>query len=378
MKFCTKCGKENESGLKFCIGCGAAISGGSQNSTDSYENAPEHESAHQYLSPLGQTQPATKVTYANQQSSGSINLCSKCGKQNESGIKFCTTCGAATGGAAQNTTNMPRDETTAYTSQQFYANPPTHQGQPHPQSAPAYVHQQTIMNESMIAIKQTFSKNPEAAIETAINARNKVWLVLGGVYVLLSAVFARMLVSNVISGALGAAEALMPAMVRRFIDDLLSGMFMYGLLFAAASLFVFGACMLMLFSIFKINIPFSKVMDVTAASSLIASAILAAAIIISFISTSGAFVLGILVAPVAPIIMLYRGIQKTAKFESSPFWVYMGLTMVSIAVLNFISSSFILPAVTPDLFGDFWDETFGGLSAGLLEGLLDELMWILR
>jgi len=85
-------------------------------------------------------------------------------------------------------------------------------------------------------------------------------------------------------------------------------------------------------------------MNIVTTSSIVASIAVAIAIAVSFFSLIGAYAL-IFVGFILHIIMLYRGIQKSAKFPISPFWVYITLTVA----LNLVLAAFLPGLVMPDM-----------------------------
>ncbi|MCL2224341.1 MAG: hypothetical protein FWB96_05160 [Defluviitaleaceae bacterium] len=257
-------------------------------------------------------------------------FCSSCGSEIGEKLEFCQNCGAKKGetmnvSGVSNSTSLESN---------------------------------TMVTDSISAIKQTFTVNPEHALETAINSTGNTWVILGGLYVVLSALSMRVIFGNFISsilgmfGIVGGAAGLL---MREQISQLQNQMLVSGLVGGAITLLAISACVKLLYSMFKIDFSFVKVMDVVAASSLVASVALSVSIVVSFFSIIGAFTL-LYVGSVVHAVMLYRGIQKSAKFPCSPFWVYIALMIAVNFVLVAFTMNFLMPDMSsfmPDATGMF-------------------------
>ena len=228
-------------------------------------------------------------------------FCSNCGTQKEEDVKFCPQCGFGeeSGGDA----DIPRR-----------AAPRVH----------TRASRNMLVEDSLKAVRQTFSVNPEEAVETAIMSKENVWLILGGIYCVITAVYMRVIFDAIIDFLLGGLGGL-------FLSEYQNRMLVLGLLTGALIIFAYSCAMKVLFALFKIDVPFTKVMDIVTSSALISSLVAVVAIVVSFISIFTA--LGLyFVAAVAFYVMLYRGIQKAAEFRCSPFWMYCATMIVAGAV----------------------------------------------
>ena len=296
-----------------------------------------------------------------------MKFCVKCGKENEGNLKFCVGCGAPYENNVADT-NVPaspaqQDSVQPFAPAQAPPQAPTPQAMYPVHTAPI-VQGGSLMQDAITAIKQTLSKDPERAVATAINSRYSVWIALCAINAFVAALYMRVFMNGLIdffanlAGGFGGIGA---AAVRAEINSLLNQLFIYTFIATALSLIVLGLLVMALFSIFKISATFSKSMDIATSAGLISSAVVAAAIVISFISSGGAFML-VLFSPIPGVIMLYRGIKKYATFPSSPLWVFMVLYIVWLFASYFISG-FAMESAMPDIPGA------GDLVEGLLWGL---------
>jgi len=264
-------------------------------------------------------------------------FCTNCGKELIEGMLFCQHCGAKNTDG-HGTGELTGDSVDVSKSISMKKEP------------------SMLIADSIAAIKQTFSINPEKALVTALSSKSNIWITLGGLYVLLSALVLRVLLGNIFSSFLdmfGFAGGVTQSLISEEISRMQNHVFMYGIITMAIYFFALSAFIKILYTLFSIDITFTKTMDIVATSSLVASVAMAGAIIISFVSISGAYVL-VLVSSIAHTIMLYRGIKKSAEFPNSPFWVYMTL----IIIITFLSVIFLTPLIMPDM-SDFMPNTPG-------------------
>ena len=307
MKFCVKCGKENEGNLKFCVGCGA-----------SYENNVADNSVPASPAQQDSVQPLAP---------------------------------------AQAPPQVPAPQAPA--PQAMY---PVQTVQT-AQTAPA-VQGGGLMQDAITAIMQTLSKDPERAVTTAINSRYNVWIALCAINAFIAALYMRVLVNGIINSIadmFGVFGGIGTAVVRAEINSLLNQIFIYTFIANVLSLIVLGLLVMALFSIFKIGVTFTKSMDIATSAALITSAVIVAAIVISFISSGGAFML-VLFSPIPGVIMLYRGIKKYANFPNSPLWVFMAFYVVWFFA-SYLIFNFAMDSALPDIPGA--DELMSGLFRGL-------------
>ena len=241
-------------------------------------------------------------------------FCSNCGAQKDEGVKFCQQCGA--GEETHGDTEIPRR--------------PTPRPRPRPQAS-----RNRLVEDSLLAIRQTFSVDPEKSVETAIMTKENIWLILGGIYCVITAIYMRVVFDAIIGFVLGGFGGF-------FLGEFQNRMLVFGFLTGALFLLAYSCAVKVLFALFRIDIPFTKVMDIVTSSGLIFILLLVFGILLSFISASlalGMYFLG----AIAYYIMLYRGILKTADFRCSPFWVYCATMIVAGAVatpiIGFLASA---------------------------------------
>jgi len=231
-------------------------------------------------------------------------FCTKCGIQNEDGLKFCTGCGNEVGAA----------------------------------SAPAAP--SPIMGDFVAALKGLFSKNPESVVPTAGNAKTHVWAILGGIYLLVIAL-----------GAVVLTSQLFPAAMRERFDINLGAVFFNGLISGAINIVVIAGLIKLLLLSYKTTASFVKVLNVVAAATLIYSLAALVGIIFSFINVTAIVTIGAflpLFGIIACLGLIYKG-MKTCEPTVSPIWGW------GVIIFAFVAAQ-LLPLL--------WD---GGVAGGILE-----------
>ena len=204
----------------------------------------------------------------------------------------------------------------------------------------APIHSNGILSDSLKAMLQSFSIEPEKAILTAAHSKGHIWVILGGMHSILSAIHYRILVENNLMGSiLGIMLMEGQTPINSDLSQMLSRFKLAGFVSSIIYMLILVFGVSFLYSKFKIDFRFIKVINIVTASTIVSSAAMAIAIALSFLSISGAinlFIAGI----IAHIVLLYRGIQKSAEFSSSPFWTYF-----AILVINMVTCSVILPRI---------------------------------
>jgi len=199
-----------------------------------------------------------------------------------------------------------------------------------------------MLADSLKAMIQSFSIEPEDAIITAAHSKGHVWIFLGGMHSILSAIFYRMSVQNSLTGSILGIMIMGGQSPVRGSSDLSQILFRFklaGFVSSVIYMFILIIGVQFLYSKFKIDFHIIRVMNIVTASTIMSSASMAIAILLSFFSVSGAinlFIAGI----IAHVVVLYRGIKKSAEFSISPFWAYF-----VILVINAITCSMFLPRI---------------------------------
>ena len=288
-----------------------------------------------------------------------MNFCAKCGTKFENESKFCTNCGeGAVIEAAQPAQSPQPDESPQPAPSQQPDEPPqpAQEQTPPPQDAAPAKPPSELMTNSINAVKQTFSVDPEAAVETSFESVAPVWMILGGAYVIIYALVIRAWIVgffesflNFIGGGFGDFN------IRDFIDaDVITGlqnqMFLRTLITAAISVFLAAVLVKLICIAFKIDMSFTKSLNLATGASIVPSIILIAALVVTPISVMTAFVLSS-ISTLAFAFMLYRGMKRVISFPSSPFWIYCALYVIIMVVIMFTSNQ-LYTGVMEEFFDD--------------------------
>ncbi len=101
MKYCYKCGKQIRPGMKFCMYCGAKVSGITANKTINHTNIKKTTSqpnVHRIKPERAKSIEPKDISNINKsETKPSPKFCKKCGKPLKPGIKFCMYCGTKVG-----------------------------------------------------------------------------------------------------------------------------------------------------------------------------------------------------------------------------------------------------------------------------------------
>ncbi len=274
-------------------------------------------------------------------------FCMKCGGRLENGIcpacdkpaapapKFCMKCGSPLNGSA------------------FCANC----GTPAKSSAPKAPAQDNafvlLLKESWDYVKAFFTANPFSAIQNAARSTSHIWAILGtAVCILASLGFFSLLAHEIDGGSMldlgsmGVNLASILAVIGILMGDpeaLYSGgsdfmklgellqsnaaIYFIGLLVIVLTFFAFSALLKLFFTITKKNAGWVTVFNIQAAALIPFAVFSAVAALFALFSPILAVIL-LLFGTLFSYIYLYFGIQKAAKFEKSPFWLYMALVAV--------------------------------------------------
>ena len=215
------------------------------------------------------------------------------------------------------------------------------------------------MTTTVTCIKQLFSKDPEAAVLTAANSKDPVWAIFGAAYALLMGIFVRMFTGNaliqIMRSAMDAAGGLANDIFGfgggfggglgvpdpRMVVNLMMGPIQMQLIFisvflGALSIVLYAVCLKLMHVAQKIDVPFTKMLNLVAGASLLPSAAMAAAILISFISAIAAlFLVGI--AGIVFYCMFYAAAKQITPFKTSPLWVFLATLAGSFLIYFLVS-----------------------------------------
>ena len=309
-------------------------------------------------------------------------FCTKCGTQNGPGENFCTKCGTMleansppAGGV--NPTPAPPPQSPpppgagAYTPPPAPPAPPPQQppppppqpnpqypganqyGQaPPPQGAPPPYGQQppydpqspyvqpanagnyrasslqsnAIITDGIAAIKMLFSPKPENSVKSSMESSNHTWVIHGAIYVLVCALFMVLFTNNIVRAVLRDVPADFRSDFREMLfgDGTLGWLFGTSLILTITHLFGMMGGIKLMYVIFKIDVPFVKIMNLVASSTLFYSLLSLVALFISFFSVGfGAFAAMyflILLGTIFYIALLLSGIKSAADGKISMFW----------------------------------------------------------
>ena len=176
----------------------------------------------------------------------------------------------------------------------------------------------------MDVYKQFFTKTPENSIPTALNSPINTWFVVIGVFAIVTAITVTVIYGQLI--------AMIPFGFGGFLPDLRAAIFIGTLIGVAIGFFIQAGLVMLVFVIYKINISFTKVMDMTAATYIPVTVSIAAALILGFIHLPLALI-AVLLGFYGTIVMLYRGMQEVAGVGNSIFWGFIGMYGVQLLFL---------------------------------------------
>jgi len=255
-------------------------------------------------------------------------FCTKCGQQMANDIQFCTACGEAVAAAPAATE----------------ATPAAPVAQPMPvAAAPAVAAAPNpIFTDALAAVKQVFSPNPDNSVTTAMNSKAHVWVILGGLFILLYGLFFRQWFNSFMQDRLSAMMGGFGGMIDQrelsmLMGPILNQIFTSMLLMAAVYFFALCGAMKLVYVLLKVDISFVKVMNLVGGALLMMIVGLAVGFLVTFVHTwAGVGVAAI--GSLGSMLMLYTGVKNSAQFKVSPLWAFLAMytaaIIVTIIVMN--------------------------------------------
>lgn len=241
-------------------------------------------------------------------------FCSNCGKNLSEDAKFCDGCGA------QINTVKVGAETGSQNTVVAAPNP--------------------IFKDFLNVIKGFFSKNTVKTVGDEAKSTGMEWIILAAISVLTLALALAVNAKQILDSLLGAASGFVGGYIYKF-----GPLFLCGLIIGVVTYFLMsGVIFASMKLIFKKNVNFVSVLNLVAAASLPLSCVYVINILLGFIWTGFIFVL-FTVGTVSSAVLLYVGIQKLDKLESSPFWIYNAVWGIVVAVIVIIISVAVSMAV---------------------------------
>jgi len=183
------------------------------------------------------------------------------------------------------------------------------------------VNKDALIADSLDAVKKFFSPRPLEASGGALGYTSPVWMALGGAHV--------------------AAILLLYIAMSAKMGGFFGTFFGYGLLTAAASFFVLSGGAKLIFVLGKIDMPFSRVMNLVSVAVLPITAAVLAGVVLTFINAQWGMFLaaaGIL-GGAACFYYIVRKTTDAAGAKSDPFWLVFGLLAVYLLVMAMLQKS---------------------------------------
>ena len=188
--------------------------------------------------------------------------------------------------------------------------------------------------------KAFFTKNPESANTAALNSPANSWFVTMGVYAIVIALFTTVMVNRIMDLIM----ALMFGFMGPFggfgadiLDINYAQIFFTSLLTSVITFFIYAGAVKLVFTIYKIDLPFMKVADLVGASFIPYILVFAASILFLFVSFYVVFIL-MVVGATASSVLLYRGMQDVAGERTSIMWGFFGMIGALMTLLVFATA----------------------------------------
>ena len=240
--------------------------------------------------------------------------------------------------------------------------------------AAANVGKNPIINECFKMIKGVMSKNTIKTVGLAASRKDILWVILFLVEAVVNAFIATFsLRHSIYFYVKDIANSLTSIFGTKFkFSDMAEGfkalemgafkIFGIALLINLITFFVFAGLLFVLMMILKKKATFSNVANMIAVAFLPATIITIPSFLCSLIAPS-AICAFVLVAFLTTIPLLYLGMQKIDKFQTSPFWAFIIFYAVAMLISFGIGAAIISGAF------EQISSVFEGLSSELLNGL---------
>ena len=237
-------------------------------------------------------------------------FCGNCGKAIADDAKFCDGCGAAV--AVQG------------------------------EGAPVVATPNPIFENFVKRINGFFSLNSVKTVGDAAKSSGLEWLLFAGIAVLAYAIALGANIGQAIRSLIGAMGG--------YIYNFGSGL-LYGLLLGAGTYFLMSVLIFLTIKvIYKKQVSITNVFNMVAVASMPLACVYIANIIFGFIWTPLVIILSV-TGMLATAILLYAGMQKLVKFESSPFLAYVCIWAIVVAVVCIILAVIVSLSVSSAIGG---------------------------
>ena len=236
------------------------------------------------------TMEVLKMTckFCNTQIADESKVCSSCGKNLVENVETPEVVAVV---------EEPTQEATAEPAQEAPQPAPAPTPVPAPQAAPGATPPppaapkaapDPMVNDAVRILKGVFSKNPMEGARIASQTLSHAWLILSGAFILFSGLLSMFNARGirVDLGFLGTVSVTAGARVSAFF---------WGMFSAAATIFVMAAIILAVFSILKIKVPFTRIINLVSASTLLYAATMLIAILIPWFNQAGMIMMYLMV-----------------------------------------------------------------------------------
>lgn len=228
-------------------------------------------------------------------------FCQKCGKELAEDVKFCDGCGAPVDGATQ-------------------------------PAAPKVATPNPMVENFLKTLKGFFSKNTTKSIGDSAKSTGLEWVLVSLLSILTFAIAIPVNLSQLISAILGPVAQYANGGINYFL------IFFYALLGGIGVFFLLGGAVFATVKfIFKKEINIHSVFNLVAAASIPMAIAYVLNILFGFFLMDAVIVF-FAVGVIATAVLLYIGIQKLAKFESSPYLAFVAIWAVVIAIIMIVIS----------------------------------------
>ncbi|MCL2353948.1 MAG: hypothetical protein FWC69_04890 [Defluviitaleaceae bacterium] len=274
--------------------------------------------------------------------------CKFCNTQIADESKVCSSCGKNL------VENVEAPEVVAGAEEPTAAEPAQEAPQPAPSPAPAPAPQAApgatppppaapkaapdpMVSDAVKILKGVFSKNPMEGARIASQTLSHAWLILAGAFILFSGLLNMFSVRavRVDLGIFGSVS--IGAGVR-------VGAFFGGMLSAAITVGVMALLILALFAILKIKVPFTRIINLVSASTLLYAATILIAILLPFFSQAGMILM---------YLMLFYAIKTYFDEKVTFLWAF-GVIFVMALLYNGVSPITFGSSYNPFNWGNVW------------------------